>query len=88
MFYWRNKQIESIGLTSCEFNDECNFCNDPQNGSYARMTGYNSSEIAYFICGKCALDKIRKGVESCSEIKPPLKKVFSKLVEALHFFCF
>ena len=65
-----NEKIESIGLTKCELNEECNFCNDPQKGSYARMTGYDSSEIAYYICGKCALEKIKSGVNHCEEIKP------------------
>ena len=66
-----NKKIESIGLAKCELDsDTCNFCNDPQEGSYARMVGYDSSDIAYYICGKCALEKIKSGVEHCGEIKP------------------
>ena len=65
-----NKKIESIGLAKCELNTECDFCNDPQEGSYARMAGYDSSEIAYYICGKCALEKIKSGVEHCDELKP------------------
>ena len=62
-------KIESIELTSCELHDECNFCNEPQKGSYARMVGYDSAEIAYYICGKCALEKIKLGAEHCKEIK-------------------
>lgn len=65
-----NNKIESIGLTKCELNDECNFCNNPQVGSYARMIGYDSSDIAYYICGKCALEKIKSGVRHCEELKP------------------
>lgn len=65
-----NKKIESIGLTKCEIHSECDFCNDPKEGSYARMIGYDSSDIAYYICGKCALEKIKSGVEHCKEIKP------------------
>lgn len=65
------KEIESIGLVSCELNDECHFCENPQNGIYAQMVGYDSSDIAYYICGKCALDKIRSGVSHCREISKP-----------------
>ena len=73
MNYKPTKKIESIGLSKCELNDECNFCNDPKSGVYARMVGYDSSEIAYYICGKCALEKIKSGVEHCEEIKPKIK---------------
>lgn len=66
----QNKKMESIGLTKCELNDECNFCNDPKEGSYARLAGYDSTEIAYYICGKCALEKIKSGIEHCDELKP------------------
>ena len=65
-----NKKIESIGLSKCELNNECDFCNEPDQGSYARLTGYDSSEIAYYICGKCALEKIKSGIEHCKDIKP------------------
>lgn len=69
-----NEKIETIGLTKCELHDECNFCNMPENGVYARMVGYDSPEIAYYICGKCALEKVKAGVEHCGEIKAPIKK--------------
>lgn len=69
------RKIESIGLTKCELNDECNFCNNPKKGSYARYVGYDSPEIAYYICGKCALEKIKSGVANCEEIKSPAKTV-------------
>ena len=38
------------------------------------MVGYDSPEIAYYICGKCALEKVKAGVEHCGEIKAPFKK--------------
>lgn len=69
-----NIKIESIGLAKCEFNEECDFCSDPQYGTYSRLTGYDSSEIAYYICGKCALEKIKSGVEHCSDIKQGSEK--------------
>ena len=65
-----HKKIEATGLKLCEVHDECNFCNEPQKGSYARLTGYDSEEIAYYICGKCALEKIKAGVQRCEEIEP------------------
>lgn len=67
------KKPEDIGLVSCELNDECYFCEHPENGVYAQMTGYDSGDIAYYICGKCALDKIKSGVTHCKEIIPPNK---------------
>lgn len=67
------EKIEAMGLTKCEQHDECNFCNSPQNNVYARMVGYDSQEIAYYICGKCALEKVKAGIESC-EINVLLKK--------------
>lgn len=69
-----NKKIEAIGLTSCEMHEECNFCDAPQNGIYTPMVGYDSGDIAYYICGKCALEKVKAGVEHCGEIKPSAKK--------------
>lgn len=30
--------------------------------------GYNSPDIAYYICGKCALEKIKSGIQHCEEI--------------------
>lgn len=68
------EKIEATGLVQCELHDECNFCNSPQNGVYAQMVGYDSPEIAYYICGKCALEKVKAGLEHCGEIKAPLKK--------------
>lgn len=69
------KEIESIGLVSCTLgNDECFFCEKPENGVYAQITGYDSGDIAYYICGKCALDKIKSGVTHCKEITPPTSK--------------
>jgi hypothetical protein len=68
------KEIESIGLVSCELgNDACNFCDRPENGVYAQMTGLESADIAYFICGRCAIDVIKSGVKHCSEIVLPQK---------------
>ena len=69
-----DKKIKSIGLIKCALNEECNFCNNPQDGSYARMIGYDSAEIAYHICGKCAIEKIKAGVESCENLIPPINK--------------
>lgn len=42
----------------CDFNDKCDFCNDPKHGSYAKMIYTDVAECAYYICGKCALASI------------------------------
>ena len=66
------KEIESIGLVSCELgNDACQFCENPENGVYAQMTGLESQDIAYLICGKCAIEKVKSGVSHCREIVAP-----------------
>lgn len=75
-----NERIEALGLIKCDLNDACNFCNEPQNGVYSRMVGYDSAEIAYYICGKCALEKIKAGVAHCIEIEAPYKSRRQKLV--------
>lgn len=40
----------------CRFDDECNFCNDPQLGSYAQMS-YSEDLVDFYVCGKCAVAK-------------------------------
>lgn len=47
----------------CEFGDECDFCNDPQEGSYVEMAPSHpgsTPEANFYICGKCAPAKIVK----------------------------
>lgn len=44
------------GLERCEFDDECDFCQKPRNGSYAQMSGSweYPDEVDHYICGHCA----------------------------------
>lgn len=49
----------------CEFDDECDVCNDPKDGSYAvgLTNDENGQECDSYICGKCAPDAIKKIIE-------------------------
>lgn len=44
------------GLERCEFDDECNFCHNPQGGSFTRLihNAEDCTEAAFYICGDCA----------------------------------
>lgn len=51
-----NKQIEKLtGLEVCEFNDECDYCDDPKGVSFASMSHCpeDNSEVNYYVCKKC-----------------------------------
>lgn len=40
----------------CEFDDECDFCDNPEHGTYAKID-YIPEDVAetdFYICGKCA----------------------------------
>ena len=43
------------GLESCDFDDECDFCDEPKQGSYAYII-YHPEDVAetqWYMCGKC-----------------------------------
>lgn len=45
-----------VGLERCEFDDECEYCDNPKGGSYVSMAYYGgSAEIEFLICRKCAI---------------------------------
>jgi len=58
------KYFDSLYM-KCEFDDECEFCDNPENGSYAY--GYSNDEygceVDYYICGKCAESTISEKLE-------------------------
>ena len=53
------KRIEEH-FDKCDFDDECDFCDNPSNGTYAKL--YHEpegvTETEYYICGKCASEAI------------------------------
>ncbi len=55
--------IETIGLfVRANCNDQCDFCETPQNGSYSRPSGCYEypDEVDYAICGKCIVDNQKR----------------------------
>lgn len=61
----QGEQGEQIaGLERCEFDDECEFCTNPQGGSFTRLThnAESNTEAEFYICGDCAwkaIDRFR-----------------------------
>lgn len=67
--YKTTKELEYVGLTKCDFSDECDCCKDPQGGSFA--VGYVNDmcgeECDSYICRKCATesyDEMKAYIES------------------------
>lgn len=53
------KEIEKY-YEKCYFDDECDSCENPEHGSYAKMyyEPEGVTECEYYICGKCASEAI------------------------------
>lgn len=50
--------IEYLGLEECEFDDECDFCDSPKNGSFVSLSiSECGTEANYYICGDCCLSQ-------------------------------
>ena len=73
------KRIEEH-FDKCDFDDECDFCDNPQNGSYAKL--YHEpegvTEAEYYICGKCASENIPKIEEEEKKHLAELDKYIEK----------
>jgi hypothetical protein len=43
-------------LERCGFDDECEYCKNPDGGSYAKMirVPMENAEVDFYICGRCA----------------------------------
>lgn len=57
-------------FTKCEFENTCDRCENPENGTYAAghsndMTG---EEVNYYFCGKCAAEEVEKFTANQTEI--------------------
>ena len=47
--------MEIDDLEKCEYDDGCDFCDSPQDGSYAKIINDQCGmETLYVVCGKCA----------------------------------
>lgn len=61
--------------TKCEFDDECEVCDNPQKGSYA--TGYTNDEsgeeVDGYICGNCAESTITKKLSDFNKYMDSMK---------------
>lgn len=44
------------GLERCQFDDECDFCRNPQGGSFTRLihNAEDCTEAEFYLCGDCA----------------------------------
>lgn len=43
------------GLERCEFDDECDYCSAPEQGTYTRLThnAEDCTEVEFYVCGAC-----------------------------------
>ena len=67
---WRNrgaaqlaeKQESVANIIRCEFDDECEFCNSPEGGSFTRLihNAEDCTEAEFYICGKCLHEAVRQ----------------------------
>ena len=69
--------IEALGLERCKFDDECDYCNKPENGVYARMyyPPEDSPECDYYICGKCVVENQKQNNGLFDELRLPKTKL-------------
>ena len=53
----KKEAVEYLHLERCEFDDECDFCDKPEGGSYCRLVHIPEmgTETDYYICGKCVI---------------------------------
>jgi hypothetical protein len=65
--------IEAEGLKRCEFDDECDYCVNPENGIYVKMyyPPEDSPEAEYYICGKCVVENQKQNNGHFNQYKLP-----------------
>jgi len=69
-------------FTKCDFEDDCDQCNAPENGTYAVNYNNLTGEVDSYICGKCALIAIPKIIQEQEEIENKLSPFTRKLYRA------
>lgn len=49
------KYIKDNGLERCEFDDDCDFCDSPEGGTWVQLCSIpeDVTEATYYICRKC-----------------------------------
>lgn len=72
--------IKYLGLTKCEFNDECDYCNDPEGeSSYCAISsGEGYTETDYYICEKCLLPFASKRIKEDGEFAKYLEEEYEQ----------
>lgn len=80
------KEIDDKALTTvldkCSFDSECDFCIEPNNGTFCRNMG--SDDDYYWICGKCFIEIANKypqldGMKLSKKIDDEFDKLSTKL---------
>jgi hypothetical protein len=53
--------VKTLGLQRCDFDDECEFCDNPQGGSWVQMfVAEGVTEAEYYVCANCIPSKAAK----------------------------
>ena len=61
-------KIEETFLKKCTFDNQCDFCNIPEGGTFCRSSGYEYDDDFYWICKKC-FDNIAKRFPKFDELR-------------------
>lgn len=61
-----DEYIKDRCLEKCDFDDECDICENPENGTWVKMTCGWETEADYYICGKC-IESASKDAQSWQE---------------------
>jgi hypothetical protein len=56
----KEQYIKYFGLEKCNFDDDCDFCDKPQGGVWAKITTAWETETEYYICGECIDEKAKE----------------------------
>jgi hypothetical protein len=58
------RSIRYFGLERCDFDDECDTCDDPADSYCAMTSGPGYTEVDYFICSNCLMKKYKITLKS------------------------
>jgi len=61
--------MSELGYSKCDWENECDYCTTPNNGTYGKFDGDDGMTI----CGKCAECEIRAGNKILEEYKMKIK---------------
>lgn len=73
------QDIEYLGLQECEFDDECDFCDEPEGGTFAAISsGDGYTETDYYICFKCVPEHAKDIRDSNEELAKQFEAGFAE----------